>query len=179
MRESLFHAALEFSQTYKVGNVGIIANFVFPYICSFLLYLHQLMLVNVKLEIKGCRRIIFQGYNALWGQLTFNGRAKQSWQWWYSCVVESLWKTPLGLLSIEGLPCPSRENDQVGRRLAPRKEQTGNTWLESLIRNIDAFPSQDGAGGLPSLPRQGAGLLVISLVKDTYNTDANNIAFMW
>ena len=26
-----------FSQTHKVGNVGTIANFVFPYICSFLL----------------------------------------------------------------------------------------------------------------------------------------------
>ena len=37
-----------FSQTYKIG---INANFVFPYICSFLLYLYQIMLVNVKLDI--------------------------------------------------------------------------------------------------------------------------------
>ena len=42
-----------FSQTHKVGNVVIIANFVIPYNCSFLLYLHQLMPVNTKLEIKG------------------------------------------------------------------------------------------------------------------------------
>ena len=48
-----------FSQTHKVGNVGIIANSVFPYICSFFLYLHQLILVNVKLEIKGHMRITF------------------------------------------------------------------------------------------------------------------------
>ena len=52
-----FHSS--FSQTHKVGNVGIIANFVFPYICGFLLYLHQLMLVNVKLEIKGQMGITF------------------------------------------------------------------------------------------------------------------------
>ena len=38
-----------FSQIHKVGNVGIIANFIFPYISSFLLHLDQLMLVNVKL----------------------------------------------------------------------------------------------------------------------------------
>ena len=48
-----------FSQTHKVGNVGIIANFVFPYICSFLLCWHQLMLVNMKMEIKGHMRITF------------------------------------------------------------------------------------------------------------------------
>ena len=30
----------------------MMANFVFSYICSFLIHLHQLMLVNVKLEIK-------------------------------------------------------------------------------------------------------------------------------
>ena len=29
-----------FSQTHKIGNIATIANFVFPYICSFLLYLH-------------------------------------------------------------------------------------------------------------------------------------------
>ena len=49
-----------FSQTHKVCNVGIIANFVFPYFCCFLLYLHQHMLANVKIEIKGCTRIIFE-----------------------------------------------------------------------------------------------------------------------
>ena len=42
-----------FSQTHKVDNVGIIANFVFSYICSFLLHLHQLIVINMKLEFKG------------------------------------------------------------------------------------------------------------------------------
>ena len=27
-----------FSQTHKIDNIGTIANLVFPYICSFLLY---------------------------------------------------------------------------------------------------------------------------------------------
>ena len=42
-----------FSQTHKIGNIGIIANFVFPKICSFLLYSNYMMLVNVKLDISG------------------------------------------------------------------------------------------------------------------------------
>ena len=53
---------LGFSQMYKIGNIAIIANFVFPYICSFLHYLHHIMIVNEKLEVSGCKRIIFQGY---------------------------------------------------------------------------------------------------------------------
>ena len=42
-----------FSQAHKVGNNGINANFVFPYIyiCSFLHYLDLKMLVNVKLDL--------------------------------------------------------------------------------------------------------------------------------
>ena len=36
-----------FSRTHKVGNSGINANFVFPYMCSFIHYLYLKMLVNV------------------------------------------------------------------------------------------------------------------------------------
>ena len=53
---------ISFSQSHKVGNVGIIDNFVFLYICSFLFHLQQMMSVNVKLEMKGYMRIIFQGF---------------------------------------------------------------------------------------------------------------------
>ena len=105
----------------------------------------------------------------------------------------SLFSDALELVRMEGPPYPSGENDQVGRRLAPRKDQTGNTRQERLIRNIDAFPSQDWAGRLPLPPQTGtsvndcyaskcqneAGLLVISLVKDSCNTDANDIECMW
>ena len=51
----------EFSQTHKIGNIGTIANFVFPYVCSFPLYLYHIMLVNVKISVSGYKRITFQG----------------------------------------------------------------------------------------------------------------------
>ena len=40
-----------FSQIHKVGNNGINANFVFPYICSFLHFLDLRMLVKLKLDV--------------------------------------------------------------------------------------------------------------------------------
>ena len=62
-----------FSETHKVGNVGIVANFVFPYICSFHVYLYQLMLVNVKLEI--CEDYT-SWLQALLDHLIFNDKTK-------------------------------------------------------------------------------------------------------
>ena len=64
-----------FSQSHKVGNVVIIVNFMLPYICNFLLYLQQMMSVNVKLKgihedipiyISIYMRIIFQSYMFHW-----------------------------------------------------------------------------------------------------------------
>ena len=45
------------------------------YIC-FLLYLHQLMSVNIKIEMKGNIKIKFQGYALHWKWLIFTGRTK-------------------------------------------------------------------------------------------------------
>ena len=42
---------LGFSQMHKIGKIAIIANFVFPYICSFSDFVHNMMLVNIKLEV--------------------------------------------------------------------------------------------------------------------------------
>ena len=42
------------------------AKFLFPYICSFLLYLHYMMLINVKLDITGHKRITFQSSRLHW-----------------------------------------------------------------------------------------------------------------
>ena len=40
-----------FSQALKIGNIGNNDNFVFPYTCNFLLYLHHMMwIVNEKLD---------------------------------------------------------------------------------------------------------------------------------
>ena len=41
---------LSFPETHKVGIIG---SFVFPYVCSFLFYLHIMVLVNVKLDFSG------------------------------------------------------------------------------------------------------------------------------
>ena len=47
------------SETHKLGNIDIIANFEFPYISSFLLYFHCMMLVDVKLDVS-------EGYRLYW-----------------------------------------------------------------------------------------------------------------
>ena len=46
-----FPSSSGFSQTYKFVNIGIISNFIFSYICSFLLYLQHVKFVNMKLHI--------------------------------------------------------------------------------------------------------------------------------
>ena len=40
---------------HKSGHNSINANFVFPYICSFVLRLHHLMFVNVNFNVSGCK----------------------------------------------------------------------------------------------------------------------------
>ena len=49
-----------FHKTGKIGSISIIGNVVFPYICSFLPYLHHMMFLNVKLDIRGKRGLCFQ-----------------------------------------------------------------------------------------------------------------------
>ena len=43
----------------NIGNNGINSSFVLAYICSFLLYLHQMGLANVKLNINGFQTFAF------------------------------------------------------------------------------------------------------------------------
>ena len=51
-----------FSSREIICSNGINTNFVFPYVCSFLLDLYHTMLVNVKLDVSGYKRITLQGY---------------------------------------------------------------------------------------------------------------------
>ena len=51
---------------HKKHNIGNIANFVFLNIYNFLLDLHDLILVNTKLDVTGSKRIIFQGCRLHW-----------------------------------------------------------------------------------------------------------------
>ena len=43
----------------RMGNIGINANFVFSYICKFLLYFHFMLVINVKLN-QWVRKLHFQ-----------------------------------------------------------------------------------------------------------------------
>ena len=89
----------DFSQTYTIDNIGIIANFVLPFNCSFLLHWQHVIWVNMKLDISGCNKITFQGCRLHWFSYFLMTQRKWSWQCWHSCIVESLWKTLLWLVS--------------------------------------------------------------------------------
>ena len=45
---------------HESGNISINANFVFPYICSFLLHLHHLLFVNVNFNLSCARGLYFK-----------------------------------------------------------------------------------------------------------------------
>ena len=64
------------------------ANFVFPYIYSVLPYLHCMMLVHVKLDIGGYKRITFQGCR-LHQSSSFQNW--QNWQYWHLFACEKLY----------------------------------------------------------------------------------------
>ena len=72
----LLHSGL--SQTHKIGNIGVILYFVFPYICNFLLYLQHMILVNAKLNICGYKRITFEGCRFRWLSSFLMGQLKRS-----------------------------------------------------------------------------------------------------
>ena len=76
-----------FSKTHKIGNIGIIANFVFLNICIFLiqLYLQHMTLVNVKSDISGHKRITFQGCRLHWS--SFFLMVQLGCQYRHSCDV--------------------------------------------------------------------------------------------
>ena len=61
---------LGFSQTHNIGNIAIIANFVFLH------YLYNMMLVNVKLVISGKKRIIFMGCGFYWSNSFLKAQLK-------------------------------------------------------------------------------------------------------
>ena len=59
----------------------------------FHLNLHHLILINMKLDIRECNRITFQGCRLHWSSSFAMVQLKRSWQYWQSCCgAESLWK---------------------------------------------------------------------------------------
>ena len=65
----------------KIDNIGIISNFVFPYISNFLLYLYHMMFVNVKLDISECKNSTFQGCKLHLSSSISTVQPKQKWQY--------------------------------------------------------------------------------------------------
>ena len=108
---------------HKIANIAIIVNFVLRYICSFLLYLQHMVLVNMKIDISGFNSITFQGCRLRWSSYFLMVKVKQSWQYWHSCIVESLWKT-----LMTGRNIPITYTSVRGTILLDRME--GINWLK-------------------------------------------------
>ena len=87
--------ALEFFTNTQSWQCWHHCQLCIPCIWSFSLYLLQLMLVNVKLEIKRGMRIPCQGYTFYRTSWFLMAGPKQSWQCWHFCIARSLWKTLL------------------------------------------------------------------------------------
>ena len=71
------------SQKHIIGNIGINANFVFPYICD-----------SSKCEIR-CQWIHNDDISKSQTPLVqfLMAQLKLSWQYWHFCIIESLWKS--------------------------------------------------------------------------------------
>ena len=69
-------------------------------VSSYIIYLHHHMLVNMKLDVSGFKRIAFLGCKFHWSSLFRIVQQKQSFQYWHSRIVESLWKTLVNVYII-------------------------------------------------------------------------------
>ena len=73
-----------------MDNIGIFVNFAFPFSLQFLLYLHHMMLINVKLSISGYERIIYFEIADSLDQFISKETAKTKYTLCHSCVVDNL-----------------------------------------------------------------------------------------
>ena len=78
-----------FSQTHTIDNS---CQFVSQYNCNFLLF-HHMMLVNVKLNVSGYKRITFQICRLHWFRPFLVAQLRWIWKYCHSCFAERLWKT--------------------------------------------------------------------------------------
>ena len=82
---SILVVAFGFFTNAQNGNNAIIANVVFPHICSFHLYLQHMILVNMTLHLDGCNGSTFQHCRLHWSISFLMAPLKQNWQYWHSC----------------------------------------------------------------------------------------------
>ena len=90
--DGTFKSQSGFSQTHKIGNIGINSSFVFLHIWSFILWFYHMMLVNFKLDVtvSECKRITFQCHILHWFSSFLMSQLKRNWKYWHFCIVESL-----------------------------------------------------------------------------------------
>ena len=87
MKKTVYLVYLNYNRVFHkhtklaIQCIVIIANSVFPYICSFLLYLYCMVLVNVKLDVSRNERITFQGCRLYWSRYLSMAQLNCSWQY--------------------------------------------------------------------------------------------------
>ena len=79
---------LSFSQSHTISNIDIIANFVVPFVCNFLLYVQHKMLANERINISGNKRVTYQGCGVYWFSSFPMVQLKRSWQYWHFGIEE-------------------------------------------------------------------------------------------
>ena len=81
---------------FKISHLGIIANFVFPYLqFSSLFGVYDVSKCEVRCQVVRGFGFIFQGCRLYWSFKFWMVQPKWNWQCWHSCIVERLWKTLL------------------------------------------------------------------------------------
>ena len=78
-----------FSRTHKIANIGIFANFVFPYIFAVASAFVPYDVGNCELRCQ-YKTIIFLGWRFHWSGVFLMVELKRSWQYWLSCIMERL-----------------------------------------------------------------------------------------
>ena len=81
------HTHSTFSQTHKIDKIG---NIAFCIAIHSSLFVPYDAFINVKLDINGCHCSAFEGCKLHWSISFPMAQPKQNWQYWHSCIVESL-----------------------------------------------------------------------------------------
>ena len=84
-----------FLQTHKIGNNGIIVYFIYPYIYCNVFFIASHDVSSCDLNISRYKMSISQCCRFHWCSSFIRAQLKQSWQYWYSSIAKSLWKTLL------------------------------------------------------------------------------------
>ena len=74
----------------RIGNSDNIVICLFPYICSFLLYANEIVLVNTKLDITGYMKMTSQSWILCFSNKLQMSQLKHKGQYCHSCIEDSL-----------------------------------------------------------------------------------------